>query len=263
MKYFLLKLMLIILIFGLVLFTGCKKNKPPDIPSIPSGPSSGSINIDYTFTSSAEDPNEDSVTIRFDWGDGDTSNWSTMVASGDSVSMAHAWSSHDSYYVKAQAKDKKDVTSDWSEGHQIVISMGWIKTFGGSSSDGGSSVQQTSDGGYIIAGGTESYGTGSWDVYLVKTDASGNQQWYRTFGDSSWDEGAYSVQQTTDGGYIIAGITGPPIEDFTDVYLIKTDGSGNEQWYRTFSGSSVDWGYSVQQTTDGGYIIGVFALSCG
>ena len=128
----------------------------------------------------------------------------------------------------------------------------WTQTFGGSYDDVGNSVQQTSDGGYIIAGHTASYGAGSFDVYLIKTEGNGNEEWTQTFGGISSDWGS-SVQQTTDGGYIIEGVTG----DYPnyDVYLIKTDGSGNEDWTQTFGGSNWDEGRSVQQTTDGGYII--------
>ena len=82
----------------------------------------------------------------------------------------------------------------------------WTRTFGGGSYDGGGSVQQTCDGGYIIAGWTFSYGAGNGDVYLIKTDAWGNEQWSQTFGGSYYDW-SYSVQQTNDGGYIIAGET--------------------------------------------------------
>jgi len=130
----------------------------------------------------------------------------------------------------------------------------WQKTFGGSNSDGGYSVQQTSDGGYITAGRTDSFGAGGYDVYLVKTDPNGNLLWQKTFGGSFWDHG-HSVQQTSDGGYIIAGETESFGDPNGDVYLIKTDSAGNLLWQKTFGGSDYDYGRSVQQTTDGGYII--------
>jgi hypothetical protein len=130
----------------------------------------------------------------------------------------------------------------------------WQKTFGGSNYDEGYSVQQTSDDGYIIAGWTRSFGTGSDDVYLIKTDSKGNLLWQKTFGGSSNDYG-YSVQRTSDGGYIIAGETWSFNNPKGDVYLIKTDPNGNQEWQKTFGGSGSDWGSSVRQTADGGYII--------
>ncbi|MEO0099093.1 MAG: hypothetical protein ABIK94_05855, partial [candidate division WOR-3 bacterium] len=249
-----LTLFFIILIFGLVLVSCKKKNTPPDKPLTPSGPTNGGVNVSYEFFSSAEDPEGDSVAIRFSWGDGTTSGWSSFVKSGDTVSMAHSWSYPGTYLVKAQAKDANEITSAWSDGHQITILYTFTRTFGGSDYDWGTSVQQTSDGGYIIAGGTYSFGAGSCDVYLIKTDGSGNLQWYKTFGGSYWDFGR-SVQQTSDGGYIITGGTYSFGAGSCDVYLIKTDGNGNLQWYKTFGGSGGDYGYSVQQTSDGGYII--------
>jgi TolB-like protein len=130
----------------------------------------------------------------------------------------------------------------------------WAKTYGGTDYDWARSVQQTSDGGYIVAGGTWSFGAGSWDIFLIKTDANGNIQWAKIYGGTDWYD-AYSVQQTSDGGYIVAGWTWSFGAGNYDIFLIKTDANGNLQWAKTYGGTDLDWAYSVQQTSDGGYIV--------
>jgi hypothetical protein len=129
----------------------------------------------------------------------------------------------------------------------------WDKTFGGEKNEVGFSIQQTTDGGYIVCGATESYGAGGADAWLVKTDASGNKLWDKTFGGAETDAG-YSVQQTTDGGYILCGSTKSQAAGNNEMWLIKTDVDGNKLWDKTFSGKGWTTGVSVQQTKDGGYI---------
>jgi hypothetical protein len=116
----------------------------------------------------------------------------------------------------------------------------WVRAFNGVAHDSHVSVQQTIDGGYIIAGGN----------LLIKTDSNGNQLWDRAF------ERTYicSIQQTSDGGYITTGGTTDITSGDSDVLLIKTDANGNKLWDKTFGGSDYDSGASVQQTIDGGYI---------
>ena len=138
----------------------------------------------------------------------------------------------------------------------------WNKTFGGTSEERGYSVQQSSEGGYIISGITSSFGNGNYDVWLIKTDGNGNEIWNKTFGGTNYDE-SISVQQTTDGGYIISGTTFSFGNGATNIYLIKADGNGNEIWNKTFGGTSNNWSYSVQQSTDGGYIIIGYTNSFG
>ena len=138
----------------------------------------------------------------------------------------------------------------------------WNKTYGGFRIEVAYSVIQTSDGGYAIAGYTTTYGAGKHDFWLVKTDSTGNLEWSRTYGGPESNEEAYSVIQTSDGGYLIAGekSDGDGEEDF---WLVKTDSSGNLEWSRTYGGSGGDVARSVIQTSDGGYVIAGYTNSYG
>ncbi|MCD6412230.1 hypothetical protein J7K91_00920, partial [bacterium] len=138
----------------------------------------------------------------------------------------------------------------------------WAKTIGGLGNDYAYSVQQTSDGGYIVGGETESFGTGGCDTFLLKLDNSGNFSWAKTIGGLGNDY-AYSVQQTSDGGYIVGGFTDSFGAGSEDIFLLKFDSSGNLSWAKVIGGGGSDWAHSVQQTSDGGYIVGGFTDSFG
>lgn len=143
----------------------------------------------------------------------------------------------------------------------------WNRTFGGFYDEVANSVKQTSDGGYILAGRcfiwTYDVGGKNFDALLIKTDANGNQQWDQKLGGVA-DDWVNSVQETTDGGYILTGVTSSYGNGDADAWLIKTDANGTQQWYKTFSGPKNDIAKSVQQTSDGGYILaGGYAMGGG
>jgi hypothetical protein len=130
----------------------------------------------------------------------------------------------------------------------------WNRTFGGFEDDGGHSVKQTRDGGYILTGVTYSYGAGGADLWLIKTDVNGYEEWNKTFGGQDFDHDG-EVQLTVDGGYILSGTTSSYDEGKSDGWLIKLDVNGNEEWNRTYGGPDDELGFAINETNDGGYIL--------
>jgi hypothetical protein len=130
----------------------------------------------------------------------------------------------------------------------------WQKTYGGTGDEYTSFIQQTADGGYIVAGGTRTFGAGLDDAWVMKLDASGDITWQKTYGTTESDYVTF-VQQTADGGYIVAGSTNSSGAGNYDTWLLKLDGSGNVSWQITYGGTLADWANSIQQTADGGYIV--------
>ena len=138
--------------------------------------------------------------------------------------------------------------------------ISWVKTYGGALEDVVRSIKETSDGGYILAGWTESSGSGNKDLWVFKIDYNGDILWEKTYG-GVLDQGAYSIQKTNDNNFIIAGYS--EIKDPSDFWLIKIDQLGRIIWQKTYGGILEDEAYCVKQTIDGGYIIGGWTRSFG
>jgi len=139
---------------------------------------------------------------------------------------------------------------------------GWSKTYGGAEDEQLSCIVQTIDGGYALAGCTESFGAGEYDFWLVKTDSAGNMQWNQTYGGTN-DDRSVSVVQTDDGGYALAGYTWSFGAGDIDWWLVKIDANGNMQWNRTYGGTGRDAACFVAQTDDGGYALAGYTHSYG
>ena len=139
----------------------------------------------------------------------------------------------------------------------------WNQTYGGTGDEIAFALVQTADGGYALLGDTDSFGAGYTDVWLVKTDASGNHQWNKTYGGTYGDYGSDLVQ-TADGGYALAGDTLSFGAGFGDFWLVKTYANGNHQWNKTYGGTDPEWYFEgLAQTSDGGYAISGRTLSFG
>jgi hypothetical protein len=179
-------------------------------------------------------------------------NNTKIILDGNITLVTQDWNFQDDFTNENHIAENKNVVINNITGKAELIKI--IETFGRSNSDTCNSIEQTTDGGYILTGTTKSYGAGSGDVWLIKTDSSGNELWNKTFGGSSYDEGE-SINETNDGGFIITGWTYSYTAGENDIWLVKTDSFGNEMWNKTFGGNSSDYGYSGKQTTDGGYIV--------
>jgi hypothetical protein len=137
----------------------------------------------------------------------------------------------------------------------------WNKTFGGVNDDVCNDIRQISNDKYIIAGHTQSF-SNSWDAWIICIDSNGTEIWNKTFGGKA-DDGASSITQTSDSGYIIVGYTNTYSKDEGDLWIIKTDSNGTELWNKTFGGNKDDSGVWVQRTKDGNYIIAGYTNSYG
>ncbi|HSY75479.1 MAG TPA: T9SS type A sorting domain-containing protein [Bacteroidia bacterium] len=136
----------------------------------------------------------------------------------------------------------------------------WAETIGGTSNDTTYAMIQTKDKGYALAGVTTSFGAGGKDMYLIKLDSSGNMQWNKTVGGTN-DDVAYSLLQTFDGGYAMAGYTTSFGAGGKDFYVVKLDSLGNTMWTRTLGGTNDDIAKSIIQTSYGDIVVAGTTIS--
>ncbi|HHT9125130.1 MAG TPA: BACON domain-containing protein [Candidatus Brocadiia bacterium] len=188
--------------------------------------------------------------------------------------VTYGGNSHDSANSIQQTHDGGYVVAGWTNsfgaGDYDFLVLGltsngdvqWQKTYGGGSSDYTNSIQQTDDDGYIVAGETRSFGAGSEDFWVLKLNADGDVLWQNTYG-GSYSDNAPSVQQTRDGGYILAGYTRSFGAGNADFWVLKLASNGDIQWQKTYGKSSDDVVNSIRQTSDGGYIMAGFTNSFG
>ena len=190
------------------------------------------------------------------------------AATSDSGFIIAGYTHSDDFYVSGN----HGLYDAWIVKISSTSDVQWQKCLGGTSFDFASSVQQTTDGGYIFAGASQSHDSdltanyGGYDYWVVKLSSTGNIQWQKNFGGSGDDE-AYCVRQTTDGGYIVGGYSNSHDSEVTgnhsgyDYWVIKLTSSGGIQWEHSYGGSGNDLCFSVLQATDGGYVLCGYAES--
>ncbi len=138
----------------------------------------------------------------------------------------------------------------------------WEKRFGGPGDDSGWAIRQTADGGFVLAGFTESRGAGGFDCYLVRTDASGEERWSATYGGER-DDRCWSLETVPGGGFILAGETQSLGGGAEDCYLVRTDATGKELWSRSYGGEKGDRCFSIASVDDGGFMLAGQTYSFG
>ncbi len=196
--------------------------------------SSGNIVWQWTFGGTGED---------FAYAIQKTSDGGCVVAGGTNSSDA-LW--YDAWVLKLNGDG----------------SVAWQKTYGGGSHDEARAIQQTGDGGYIVAAMTNSFGGGQSDPWVFKLNGDGSMAWQRAYGTQYSDE-AYAIQQTLDGGYVLVAQTGGSCGDGGRFWVLKLDAAGNVTWQKSYGGDGWDRPYTIQQTGDGGYMVGGTTSSFG
>ena len=130
----------------------------------------------------------------------------------------------------------------------------WMKTYGGIAAEHAEAMEKVPDGGYMVAGWTETYGAGNDDWMLMRLDEAGNMIWAKTYGGPE-RERAYAMKRTSDGNYVVAGETRSLGAGLIDAWVMKVDGNGAILWQKTIGASNVDWASALAASADGGVVV--------
>ncbi|MDP8205951.1 MAG: hypothetical protein P9L92_04740 [Candidatus Electryonea clarkiae] len=237
------------------LFT-TRGNAPPFQPTSPvpadSQTNVGLINTELRWISG--DPDNDVLSFDIYFG---TNSRPSLLTSGyhDTSYTIHDLLSNNTYYWRIVAWDSEDNTISsptWSFSTPTVTS--WMQTYGGDDDEWSQCIRSKPGGGYLLAGGTKSYGNGGADFWLLSIDSDGNEEWSQTYGTANDDYVGSKFDFTPDGGVILAGYTRINNEE-TNTFLVKTDAQGNEEWTQTIDNYENNEFWSIQNSDDGGYYI--------
>lgn len=211
------------------------------------------------------------------------SEWSRSFGGSASDFGSSIQQTSDSGYIIAGESNSNDGNITGHHGERDISDYGiiklskdgsidWQRSLGGTEHDGATDIRQTADGGYIVvgfSGSTDGDVNGHFaanDMWVVKLTSGGSIEWDRSLGGTEYDE-ANSVCETTDGGYVIAGATFSDDGNVSfnhggyDYWLVKLSNTGILEWERSYGGSQQDLAYSLQQTTDGGFIVAGYSKS--
>lgn len=183
------------------------------------------------------------------------------VYSGQSQNILGSDGIGDSPFTFSPGFAGTDVTDHYPLMTPVSISSSapetqWSKTYGGVGDEQATSIIQTSDGGFALAGWTDSFGSGNPDFWLVRTNSEGEPLWNRTYDNHGQLDYAWGLVQTRDGGFALCGHTSPsPAEAGMDMWLVRTDSEGNAIWNVTYGGSGSDVVRALVETDDGGFIL--------
>ena len=183
-------------------------------------------------------------------------DWNVCLGTNNNDQAGQAIQTQDGGFilVGGKAQNSNNNTNVWLIKTNSQGDTTWTQSFGGSESDSGTDILVEENGGYVIVGDTESYGNGGKDIYVIKTDLYGEQEWSKTYGGGSDDSGQ-SIIKASDGGYIIRYI----VESFgagnSSVGILKISQDGDEIWSKTIGGSYGIPGNSLQHIDNGNYIM--------